>query len=111
MRPTTASTGNVGDVNEALTDTIRDAVDAFTGDDDDSKDALTGFFDDAIFGTQATGASDDGNNDAPSNLTHGEMVDGGNEGEERGDPGPIARGEGGTVRARISKVRMTWDVK
>ncbi len=95
-----ASTGNVGNVNEALTDTVGNAVDAFTGDDNDSEDALTGYFDDAIFGTQVTGASDDGNNDAPSNLTHGETVDGGNKGEERGDPGPIARREGGTVRAR-----------
>lgn len=28
------------------------------------------------------------------------MVDEGNEEEERGNPGPIAQGEGGTVRAR-----------
>jgi hypothetical protein len=62
-----ASTGNVGDVNKALTDTVGNAVDvdAFTGDDDDFDDALADFYDDAILGTQATGASDDGSNDAP----------------------------------------------
>ncbi len=97
-----ASTGNVGDINEALTDTVGNAVDvdAFTGNDNDFNNALAGFYDDAVLGTQATGASDDGTNDAPPNLTHGKTVDGGNEGEERGDPGPIARREGGTVRAR-----------
>ncbi len=62
-----ASTGNVGNVNEALTDTVGDAnaVNAFTSYDDEFNDALTGFYDDAILGTQATGASDDCNNDAP----------------------------------------------
>jgi hypothetical protein len=77
-----ASTGNVGNVNEALTDTVGNAVnvDAFTGDDDNFDDALAGFYDNAVLGTQATGASDDGNNDAPPNLTHGKTVDGGNEG-------------------------------
>jgi hypothetical protein len=69
-----ASTGNVGDVNEALTDTVGDAVDAFTGNDDKFDNALTGLYDDAILGTQATGTSVDGNNDAPPNLTHGETV-------------------------------------
>jgi hypothetical protein len=40
-----ASTGNIGDVNEALTDTVGNDVDvdAFTGDDDDFDDALAGF--------------------------------------------------------------------
>jgi hypothetical protein len=98
-----ASTGDIGNVNKALTDTIRDAVDAFMGNDDDSKDALTGFFDDAIFGTQATGASNDGNNDAPSNLTHGDTVDGGNKGE-RGSrthrPGGGGHSEGEGYRRR-----------
>lgn len=57
--------GNVGDVNEALTDTIEDAIDDLMGDDGNFKNALTDFFDDAILGSQATGASNDGNNDAP----------------------------------------------
>jgi hypothetical protein len=62
-----ASTGNVGNVNKALTDTVGNAVDvdAFTGDDDNFDNALAGFYDDAVLGTQATGASDDGTNDDP----------------------------------------------
>jgi hypothetical protein len=45
-----ASTGNVGDVNEALTDTVGNAVnvDAFTGDDDNFDNALAGFYDNAV---------------------------------------------------------------
>ena len=96
-----ARAGVVGDAGGALTDTAGGANDAPAGTADNADDTLTGTVDEAIFGTQATGASDDGTIDASPSLTQGETVDGGNEGEERGrDPGPIAQGEGGTVRAR-----------
>jgi hypothetical protein len=84
-----APTGTAGNANEALTSTA-----------DNANNAITGTVHDAIFRSPATGASDDGTNNAPPSLTQGETVDRGNEREERGDPGPIARGEGGTVRAR-----------
>jgi hypothetical protein len=67
---------------------------------DNADNTLTGTVHEAIFGSQATGASNDGTNNAPPSLTQGETVDGGNKGEERGDPGPTAQGEGGMVRAR-----------
>jgi hypothetical protein len=92
--------GNIGNVDDALTGTIGNADKALTSAANNVNDALTGTLDTAELGTQATGASDDGTNDAPPSLTQGKTVDGGNKGEERGDPGPIAQGEGGTVRAR-----------
>ncbi len=95
-----ALTGNVGDVNNALTGTVGNADEALMSAADKATDALTGTVDTAELGTQVTGASDNGTNDAPPSLTQGKMVDGGNKGEERVDPGPIAQGEGGTVRAR-----------
>jgi hypothetical protein len=95
-----ALTGNVGDVNDALTGTISDANEALTSATDNVNNALTGTINAAELGTQETGASDNGTNDAPPSLTQGKTIDGGNEGEERRDPGPITQGEGGTVRAR-----------
>jgi hypothetical protein len=98
--------GNATDhtaVNDALTGNISNVDNAHTGTIGDTNEALTSAtnnVDAAKLRTQATGASDDGTNDAPPSLTQGETVDGGNKGEERGDPGPIAQGEGGTVRAR-----------
>ncbi len=93
--------GVVGNASGALTETTGGADNAPAGTANNANDALTDTVDEAIFGTQATGASDDGTNDASPSLTQGETVDGGNEGEERGrDPGPIAQEEGGTVRAR-----------
>jgi hypothetical protein len=98
-----ALTGNVGNVDNALTGTVGNANKALTSAADNVDNALTGTVNAAKFGTQVTGTSDDGTNDAPPSLTQGKTVDGGNEGEERGDPGPIAQGEGGTVRARDVK--------
>jgi hypothetical protein len=93
-----ARAGIAGNVGNAPTGTAGDTNEALTSAADNFDNALTGTVNDAIFGSQATGASNDGTNDAPPSLTQGEMIDGGDEGEERGDPGPIAQGEGGTVR-------------
>ncbi len=60
-----ALTGNVGDVNGALTGTVGDADKALTSAADNVDDALTGTIDAAELGPQATGASDDGTNNAP----------------------------------------------
>jgi hypothetical protein len=90
-----ALTGNVGNIEDAHTGTIGNADEALT--------SATNNVDATKLRTQATGASNDGTNDAPPSLTQGETVDGGNKGEERGDPGPIAQGEGGTVRSRDVK--------
>jgi hypothetical protein len=95
--------GNVSDVNDALMGTVGNADEALTSTAYNIDNAHTGTINAAELGTQATGASDNGTNDAPPSKTQGKMVDGGNKGEERGDPGPIAQGEGGTVRARDVK--------
>jgi hypothetical protein len=96
-----ARAGIVGNAGGALTDTAGGADNAPAGTANNADDALTGTVNKAIFGTHATGTSNNGTNNASPSLTQGEMVDGGNKGEERGlDPGLIARGEGGTVRAR-----------
>jgi hypothetical protein len=98
-----ALTGNVSDVDDALTGIVSNANEALTSAANNVDNALTGTVNAAKLGTQATGASDDGTNDAPPSLTQGKTVDRGNQGEERGDPGPIAQGEGGTVRVRDVK--------
>jgi hypothetical protein len=69
-----ARAGVVGDAGGALTDTAGGADDAPAGTADNADDTLTGTIDDAIFGTQATGASDDGTIDASPSLTQGETV-------------------------------------
>ena len=60
---------------------------------------FTGPVDDNILGTQATGASDDNNNDANQpGLTFGGTVDGEDEEEvESDEPGGTAQGRGDTV--------------
>jgi hypothetical protein len=60
-----ALTGNASNVHDALTGTVGDANEALTSAADNVDDALTGTVDAAELGTQATGASDDGTNDAP----------------------------------------------
>jgi hypothetical protein len=95
--------GNVDNVDDALMGTVSNANKVLMSAADNVDDALTSTIDAAKLGTQATGASDNGTNDAPPSLTQGKTVDGGNKGEERGDPGPIAQGEEGTVRARDVK--------
>jgi hypothetical protein len=85
-----ALTGNVGNIDNALTGTIRNANEALTSAADNVDDALTGTVDAAKFGTQATGVSNDGTNNAPPSLTQGKTVDKRNKREERGDPGSIA---------------------
>ncbi len=73
-------------------------------------DARTGDVKDTIIGTQATGTSNDGNNNAPPNLTQIETADGtqnetadGGNNREGENPGTNAQGEGGTVRVRDFK--------
>jgi hypothetical protein len=60
-----AFTGNVGNVDNALTGTVGDANKALTSAANNVNDALTGTVDAAKLGTQATGTSDDGTNNAP----------------------------------------------
>jgi hypothetical protein len=67
--------GIAGNISNAPTGTAGNADEALTSATNNADDALTGTVHDAIFGSQATGAFNDGTNDAPPSLTQGEMVD------------------------------------